>query len=107
MHWAIAAAWRATATLPPLKVERDLPCYIIIDHYYCIRMILRVIVTIIYTSAFDLHVVAMQQAGTVASNVAKFLKTNTSADGLSKFSYLPLGEMLTLGTDFSNIVISL
>eukprot|EP01035_Chromulina_nebulosa_P025058 gene25058-32670_t len=39
----------------------------------------------------------MQQAGTVAGNIAKYLKSSNSSDGLSIFKYLPLGEMLTLG----------
>ena len=44
-----------------------------------------------------IHTVAMQQAGTVAGNIAKYLKSSNSSDGLSIFKYLPLGEMLTLG----------
>eukprot|EP01036_Dinobryon_divergens_P028614 gene28614-37590_t len=37
------------------------------------------------------------KAGTVAGNIAKYLKSSNSSDGLSIFKYLPLGEMLTLG----------
>ena len=44
-----------------------------------------------------IHTVAMQQAGTAAGNIAKYLKSSNSSDGLSIFKYLPLGEMLTLG----------
>eukprot|EP00597_Dinobryon_sp_UTEXLB2267_P004609 CAMPEP_0170065156 /NCGR_PEP_ID=MMETSP0019_2-20121128/5350_1 /TAXON_ID=98059 /ORGANISM="Dinobryon sp., Strain UTEXLB2267" /LENGTH=494 /DNA_ID=CAMNT_0010271957 /DNA_START=61 /DNA_END=1545 /DNA_ORIENTATION=- len=50
--------------------------------------------------------VAMQQAGTTAGNLAKWLKSNATgsseaqqprAQRLEAFKYLPLGEMLTLG----------
>ena len=68
---------------------------VLATHYFCVTTpYTYILLTYIH---MYIHTVAMQQAGTVAGNIAKYLKSSNSSDGLSIFKYLPLGEMLTLG----------